>query len=447
MTATKPTSINAPGAEQALLAAFKDPAWQLILNRSSTDQRCALTTLKARLQQQTHSLLTEDEWGLVKRINPDALTQAEGRTALADLDNDLQRENRREIVSELRAAAVSTADVDALRSQVMDWDALMAQPEQVALIEGVLTEGAVAALIGPMHIGKSFLALDWCLCVATGTPWLGKPVSQRPVLYLHGEGGDGLIKRLTAWAEHKGVKPTPDQFRALSTGGVDEARAMRTHARMAAEGGFGLVVLDTLSSLAPEAEKPERAPAWMGELKRLREGLPGRGTVMFVHHTTGSDSQRARNSTALEANADEVFVLSSVQLESPLLTLKGKKIKDGPNGWTIPMRRTPLGPSVVITSQGGASASLPSPVPGLGAEMASHPVVIEAVSWADRIRNHLAAVAEAGATPGELVEALTVEETKRSSLNKALKVLCDDGEVVKVGRRYYFSKYAPAEAA
>jgi hypothetical protein len=41
------------------------------------------------------------------------------------------------------------------------------------LIRGLLREGETANIIAPPKLGKSFLAIDLALAVATGSPWLG----------------------------------------------------------------------------------------------------------------------------------------------------------------------------------------------------------------------------------------------------------------------------------
>jgi ABC-type glutathione transport system ATPase component len=44
------------------------------------------------------------------------------------------------------------------------------------------TPGELHALVGPSGSGKSFVALDWALCVAAGIPWHGRETIQGKVL-------------------------------------------------------------------------------------------------------------------------------------------------------------------------------------------------------------------------------------------------------------------------
>ncbi len=41
------------------------------------------------------------------------------------------------------------------------------------LVKGLLDQGALSVLYGPSNVGKTFVALDLALHVATGLPWSG----------------------------------------------------------------------------------------------------------------------------------------------------------------------------------------------------------------------------------------------------------------------------------
>ena len=66
-------------------------------------------------------------------------------------------------------------------------------PPPSYLIEPILPAGSLAVLYGPSSVGKTFLALDMALCVATGTDWLDHyPVKKGLVVYVMAEGIGGL---------------------------------------------------------------------------------------------------------------------------------------------------------------------------------------------------------------------------------------------------------------
>jgi RecA-family ATPase len=61
-----------------------------------------------------------------------------------------------------------------------------------------MPEDGLVVLYGDPAAGKSFLALDWGLSVATGVPALGHEVKKGEVVYIYGEGIRGLRQRAEA---------------------------------------------------------------------------------------------------------------------------------------------------------------------------------------------------------------------------------------------------------
>ncbi len=56
-------------------------------------------------------------------------------------------------------------------------------PRNIFCVDGLISQG-VTILAGPPKIGKSWLVLDICMCVAKGEPLWGMPAHQGKVLYL-----------------------------------------------------------------------------------------------------------------------------------------------------------------------------------------------------------------------------------------------------------------------
>ena len=59
------------------------------------------------------------------------------------------------------------------------------------MIDGLVPQDGLVVLYGVPAAGKSFLALDWALSVATGVPWLGREVREGEVVYIYAEGARG----------------------------------------------------------------------------------------------------------------------------------------------------------------------------------------------------------------------------------------------------------------
>jgi hypothetical protein len=70
------------------------------------------------------------------------------------------------------------------------------------LVGGLFELNSLVMLVGPPGAFKSFLALDWALCMASGRSWNDRPVAPSKVLYALGEGKASLLKRLNAWVWH-----------------------------------------------------------------------------------------------------------------------------------------------------------------------------------------------------------------------------------------------------
>ena len=75
-----------------------------------------------------------------------------------------------------------------LKFQILTDVDLMDFPDASWLIDGMIEAGAMGPLYGPSKSGKSFAALDWALCIATGRPWQGREVTKVRFVYIVGEG-------------------------------------------------------------------------------------------------------------------------------------------------------------------------------------------------------------------------------------------------------------------
>ncbi|OBH43369.1 AAA family ATPase [Mycobacterium mantenii] len=196
------------------------------------------------------------------------------------------------------------------------------------LIGNVLDRGTLAILYGPWGIGKSFVAIDWAACIATGRPWQGRPTEQSKVLYIAAEGVQGFDKRLSAWEKAWRYTVSDDQF-DIHPGPVN----LMDHAEVGELVGrircttYGLIVVDTLARCTVGAD--ENTSRDMGiainSLDRLRRASGG-GTVLAVHHP-GKNSGTLRGSSAIEGAADTVY---SVVKDGDGFILDRKKRKDGP---------------------------------------------------------------------------------------------------------------------
>lgn len=198
-----------------------------------------------------------------------------------------------------------------------------ARPE--ALIKGFIREQEAVCLYGEPNGGKSFLALDWALCVATGKPWLDTyEVKQGPVIYMAGEGGASLQIRVEAWMKHHGIpaihgaywqtRPLPlrdeetiEEIQdALDYFAPEMYQGEKEDMRLPVQ----LIVVDTLSQfmMGGDENGPDMA-LFVSNCRRLSQN--NNTAVLIVHHTNKGGLQE-RGHTALRGNVDTMFKCTPV---------------------------------------------------------------------------------------------------------------------------------------
>jgi hypothetical protein len=301
---------------------------------------------------------------------------------------------------------------------------LASLPKVETLIPDVLSTPAAVVLVGGYGLGKTVLTHSWGCSVATGKPWLGKPVTQCRVLFVVGEGAYGLDARIGAWEQSwNDGRCIPDEALTflVKPHSLRDGLTWSQIRELAVDGGYGLVILDTFSSLAPDADETKDAAVVMRRLSDLSVSIGG--TTVLVHHPGWSDPNRTRGGSQFEANADEVLVLTGVAEGSDLLCLTRKKVKDGPSGASMWLARRSIYGSVIIQSARPDDADVP---------------------LRDRIIAVLGGYGDIGATGPQLLEELKVPAESRSGFYRSLRKLKGDGLVGERRKRYYLSGQEPS---
>jgi len=231
-----------------------------------------------------------------------------------------------------------------LRDKLLSRAELRNLPTPEPLIDNTLDRRTSALLYGYWGTCKSFLALDWCSCVATGKPWQGRPVQQGKVLYVAAEGAYGLDRRLIAWekAWHREVAELtvyPDKVDLLDRGAVREIE------QLCGEQRYALVVFDTVSRCMAGADENSAGPMSLvvDALDRVKRATVD-GTVLGLHHT-GKDKVTNRGSSVLESGMDTAY---RVEGDPLLISLTREKRKDGPREDRLQLRLLPVADSCVL---------------------------------------------------------------------------------------------------
>ena len=225
---------------------------------------------------------------------------------------------------------------------------------QKPLIGDVIADGELAMLFSESGVGKTFLALDMALCIATGQPWQGRKVTNGPVVYLPSEGFDGFQARIRAWFVHRGVSSAgvplhigayelvlnnAEDFAELER----ELDAMRPKPR--------LLVIDTLTGMTSGIDQNSaKDMAAFAETCKMLKLITG-AAVLVVHHSGHKDKGRSKGAVDLWAACDKVVGLSRTGRDGAL-TIKCSKSRNAPPFHDIHVRLQPHPPAAVLVEAG-----------------------------------------------------------------------------------------------
>jgi len=146
------------------------------------------------------------------------------------------------------------------------------------VVEGIIREKSVNIGVGDSGLGKSPLAYQMGLCVASGEEFLGRPVRRGRVLYADLENGEDQFTDIAlALARHLKLAEIPPGFHLLT-----EREDCDKLEAIIAEIKPMLIIIDTLRALSPGAEKDNEYAATL--LNRLRTWARKYETSFLVLH-------------------------------------------------------------------------------------------------------------------------------------------------------------------
>ena len=178
-------------------------------------------------------------------------------------------------------------------------------PEHSAfLVKGLLTRGDLSCWFGPPKSGKTFVALDLALHIATGAQWRGRRVRPGRVVYLAAEAGRSVLTRIAAARQKFGdvadfaVVVSPIN---LLRADADLPRVLEL---LQARAPVDLLVLDTLSRAMPGGDEnsAEAMTALIGNLDRIRADTGAH--CLVVHHCGKEQARGMRGHSSLLAAVD-----------------------------------------------------------------------------------------------------------------------------------------------
>lgn len=258
-----------------------------------------------------------------------------------------------------------------------EWTEWLNMPPLEWDIDGMVVSGGLSSIIGAPGVGKSFVALDMLLHMATGTPWQGKATKKQKVMYVAGEGVSGAVRRIAEWERRHNIDLSGQFFIIPQAVTVDAPAQIWAHiCACMVKFGITTVAFDTLSRMIPGTE--ENSAKEMSQVITIFDRVrttTGAG-VMLVHHTSKNGTS-GRGSSALLASLDSQLL---VQDDTPTtkdgkpdkskapdddvsyITVTTSKVKDGPKLPPFDLSITKSGDTAVVTDRAG---NLGAPTLGL----------------------------------------------------------------------------------
>ncbi|MGD9577678.1 MAG: AAA family ATPase [Syntrophorhabdus sp.] len=199
------------------------------------------------------------------------------------------------------------------------------------LINDILQEDSMAMIHGPSGSGRTFIALDWMLHLATSqADWFGHKVHPCDVVYLCGEGHHGMYSRVAAWATEHNCKDFSKIYISRDSTDLDNPVKMQMVINEIKSTGLNpkFIVIDTLSCFFSKNENSAKdVRSFLNECENFRQLF---GSSLLLVHITGVKSyaqNRGRGSSVWSTCMDQEFNIAP-QINKGLI-LKQVKMRDG----------------------------------------------------------------------------------------------------------------------
>ena len=172
------------------------------------------------------------------------------------------------------------------------------------LVKNIIPQDAMGMLFGASGTFKSFIAIDLALSVLHGEEWTKRKTVKGAVYYVAAEGGAGVSRRVDAW--HQGVDVPENLYYCrtpLLLSSKQEIGALRASIAALPEIPV-LIIIDTLSQTFAGDENSSSDIATYLRMLNSELRAAFNCTVLVIHHTGHSATERPRGSSAITANVD-----------------------------------------------------------------------------------------------------------------------------------------------
>ncbi|HBB8083361.1 TPA: helicase RepA family protein [Escherichia coli] len=201
------------------------------------------------------------------------------------------------------------------------------------VVKGIIPASSLCSIYGASGSYKSFLAGSWACHVSTGRHWGGRRVAHGAVLYVVGEGGIGVPRRVKAWEVVHGEQVknlylvNRPIFPAVPLD-VDEMVIAARQVERETGKPVRMIILDTLARCFGGNDENDSRD--MGAFIRGCDELKRRtgATVLVVHHSGKDETKGARGSSAFRASLDAEYRIRREDAGSEALVISCTKMKD-----------------------------------------------------------------------------------------------------------------------
>jgi hypothetical protein len=221
-----------------------------------------------------------------------------------------------------------------LEPRPMDW-----------LISGLFERDSLICLYGPAGSAKSFTAIDMSCCIAAGMDYHDRDAQQGPVIYVAGEGFNGITRRLEAWSiVHDHSRTDLPLFVSNMPAALTDSQNLATvlAAIEATEQPPSLVVIDTVArNFGPADENSTQdMTGFIQACDQIRHAH--QCAVMLVHHVGHGDQTRARGSSVLNGAIDSAFRVTKDEAGTVIVDCTKQKDAPEPESFAFNFRTVEL---------------------------------------------------------------------------------------------------------
>lgn len=181
-------------------------------------------------------------------------------------------------------------------------------------LEGLITEG-LTLFVGASKIGKSWLVLRLCTCIAGGELFWGRKTSAGAVLYLALEDGERRLKDRMSKVL-RGAFPPQNLYFATRADVLRNGLEAQIENFIKSNPQISMIVIDTLQKVRPAAKGGANAYAEDYALMGILKGIADKHhiAIMLVHHTNKlrivtDKFDKISGSTGLMGAADTTIIL------------------------------------------------------------------------------------------------------------------------------------------